>query len=439
MRSPGRVEGRARRHGGMQLRRQVRPRPYRPRTSDVPDFSSWPIATTQPRSHFFHASPQDTRARAGARPGARADASCSPRRLPTPESIRALASLFGGTAGCSTTPSWRWCACRGVSSRRACTRLPGAHAGGVRRRWRTCMRAAARPERRGHREDAHGEGGAARIRVRGVRPGRRRRRDQAELLEIVYETMKGNARKIASTLRAASAACALPELELRENGPSFRFPEFRTLAERVPSLLFPAQALYELMRENAKHAETALRALRARAQSEPPSSASLSAFSETPPTRTNGSRRNARGTRHAVPVVPNGHVDTRMSEVEARARCASLSAEALSAFLEEIGMDLGWTRWTRTSSRTRAAGAPSTGRASRHARRRLSVGSGGMSQRAEKTRLPRRLPHPVARDAAARARARAGGCVRGGRGLASVPGTRAARVPGRAHGARGRA
>ena len=116
MRSPGRVEGRARRHGGMQLRRQVRPRPYRPRTSDVPDFSSWPIATTQPRSHFFHASPQDTRARAGARPGARADARPAARSTgsPTPESIRALASLFGGTGGfVSHDTIWRWCACRG--------------------------------------------------------------------------------------------------------------------------------------------------------------------------------------------------------------------------------------------------------------------------------------------------------------------------------------
>ena len=375
MRSPGRVEGRARRHGGMQLRRQVRPHPYRPRTSDVPDFSSWPIATTQPRSHFFHASPR-TPEHALARDQARALMRVLQPSTgsPTPESIRALASLFGGTGGFVSHDTILAVVRlpRSVLTTRLyslfprhtleafLTTLANVHA---RVRLRTPRSAVGTAKTLTEKEarlefafevyDLDGDGVVT----------------EAELLEIVYETMKGNGAKIASTLRAASAACALPERELRENGPSFRFPEFRTLAERVPSLLFPAQTLYELMRENAKHAETALRALRARAQSEPRSSASLSAFPERPPTMTNGSRNN-NTTRRTVPVVPNGHVDTRMSEMsemsesEARARCASLSAEALSSFLENIGMDLGLDLMDADElADLAAAGALSTGRA----------------------------------------------------------------------------
>ena len=291
---------------------------------------------------------------------------------PTPESIRALASLFGGTGGFVSHDTILAVVRlpRSVLTTRLyslfprhtleafLTTLANVHA---RVRLRTPRSAVGTAKTLTEKEarlefafevyDLDGDGVVT----------------EAELLEIVYETMKGNGAKIASTLRAASAACALPELELRENGPSFRFPEFRTLAERVPSLLFPAQALYELMRENATHAETALRALRARAQSEPSaSSASLSAFPERPPTSTNGSRQNTK-TRRTVPVVPNGHVDTRMSEMsegEARARCASLSAEALSSFLENIGMDLGLDLMDADElADLAAAGALSTGRA----------------------------------------------------------------------------
>ena len=292
---------------------------------------------------------------------------------PTPESIRALASLFGGTGGFVSHDTILAVVRlpRSVLTTRLyslfprhtleafLTTLANVHA---RVRLRTPRSAVGTAKTLTEKEarlefafevyDLDGDGVVT----------------EAELLEIVYETMKGNGAKIASTLRAASAACALPELELRENGPSFRFPEFRTLAERVPSLLFPAQALYELMRENATHAETALRALRARAQSEPSaSSASLSAFPERPPTMTNGSRQNTGKTRRTVPVVPNGHVDTRMSEMsegEARARCASLSAEALSSFLENIGMDLGLDLMDADElADLAAAGALSTGRA----------------------------------------------------------------------------
>jgi len=292
---------------------------------------------------------------------------------PTPESIRALASLFGGTGGFVSHDTILAVVRlpRSVLTTRLyslfprhtleafLTTLANVHA---RVRLRTPRSAVGTAKTLTEKEarlefafevyDLDGDGVVT----------------EAELLEIVYETMKGNGAKIASTLRAAAAACALPERELRENGPSFRFPEFRTLAERVPSLLFPAQALYELMRENATHAETALRALRARAQSEPSaSSASLSAFPERPPTMTNGSRQNTGKTRRTVPVVPNGHVDTRMSEMsegEARARCASLSAEALSSFLENIGMDLGLDLMDADElADLAAAGALSTGRA----------------------------------------------------------------------------
>jgi len=53
-----------------------------------------------------------------------------------------------------------------------------------------------------------------------------------------------------------------------------------------------------------------------------------------------------------------------MSEGEARARCASLSAEALSSFLENIGMDLGLDLMDADElADLAAAGALSTGRA----------------------------------------------------------------------------
>ena len=53
-----------------------------------------------------------------------------------------------------------------------------------------------------------------------------------------------------------------------------------------------------------------------------------------------------------------------MSEGEARARCASLSKQTLSRFLEDIGMDLGLDLMDRDElADLAAAGALSTGRA----------------------------------------------------------------------------
>lgn len=353
---------------------------------------------------------------------------------PTPESIRALVSLFGGTGGFVSHDTILAVVRlpRSVLTTRLyslfprhtleafLTTLAKVHA---RVRLRTPRSAVGTAKTLTEKEarlefafevyDLDGDGVVT----------------EAELLEIVYETMKGNGAKIASTLRAASAACALPERELRENGPSFRFPEFRTLAERVPSLLFPAQTLYELMRENAKHAETALRALRARAQSEPPSSASLSAFPETPPTRTNGSRRNAT-TGRAVPVVPNGHVDTRMSEVEARARCASLSAEALSAFLEDIGMDLGLDLMDADElADLAAAGALSTGRALPARTPETERGEREDDARASREDSPSSSPSSSGRRATPprrRARASLADAFAAGEGPPPSPSTRAA-------------
>ena len=354
---------------------------------------------------------------------------------PTPESIRALVSLFGGTGGFVSHDTILAVVRlpRSVLTTRLYSLFPrhtleaflatlaNVHA---RVRLRTPRSAVGTAKTLTEKEarlefafevyDLDGDGVVT----------------EAELLEIVYETMKGNGAKIASTLRAASAACALPERELRENGPSFRFPEFRTLAERVPSLLFPAQTLYELMRENAKHAETALRALRARAQSEPPSSASLSAFPETPPTRTNGTRRNARGTGRAVPVVPNGHVDTRMSEVEARARCASLSAEALSAFLEDIGMDLGLDLMDADElADLAAAGALSTGRALPARTPETERGEREDDARASREDSPSSSPSSSGRRATPlrrRARASLADAFAAGEGPPPSPSTRAA-------------
>jgi hypothetical protein len=193
---------------------------------------------------------------------------------------------------------------------------------------------------------------------------------EAELLEIVDKTMKGNGAKIASVLRVASEACAetkkLSSEDLRRDGPSFRFAEFKNLAERVPSLLFPAQALYELMRENAAHAETALRALRAESPRRGDSSLASSLASAT---HLAGRSRGHDGSPTALP--PRGTVKTFpssgghvMSEGEARAQCASLSKQTLSKFLEDIGMDLGLDLMDLDElADLAAAGALSTGRA----------------------------------------------------------------------------
>ena len=190
---------------------------------------------------------------------------------------------------------------------------------------------------------------------------------EAELLEIVDKTMKGNGAKIASVLRVASEACAdtLSSEDLRRDGPSFRFAEFKNLAERVPSLLVPAQALYELMRENAAHAETALRALRAESPRRGDSSLASSLASASHLSGTRGGHDGSptghrRGTVKTFPSS-GGHV---MSEGEARARCASLSKQTLSRFLEDIGMDLGLDLMDRDElADLAAAGALSTGRA----------------------------------------------------------------------------
>jgi hypothetical protein len=189
---------------------------------------------------------------------------------PTPESIRALANLFGGSGGFVSHDTilavvrlpqsvlttrlyslWtrhtleEFLATLANVHARVRLRTPRSAVGAA----KTLTEKEARLEFAFELYDLDGDGFVT----------------EAELLEIVDKTMKGNGAKIKSVLRVASEACfdTLTSEELRRDGPSFRFAEFKNLADRVPTLLFPAQALYELMRENAAHAETALRALRA--------------------------------------------------------------------------------------------------------------------------------------------------------------------------------
>ena len=86
---------------------------------------------------------------------------------------------------------------------------------------------------------------------------------EAELLEVVDKTMLGNAAKIASTLRVAMKVVG-DGSDASENAfsnpvgvgtstvsdhPRLDFQLFKKLAGRIPSVLFPAQTLYELLFE----------------------------------------------------------------------------------------------------------------------------------------------------------------------------------------------
>jgi len=292
---------------------------------------------------------------------------------PTPESIRALANLFGGSGGFVSHDTilavvrlpqsvlttrlyslWtrhtlqEFLATLANVHARVRLRTPRSAVGAA----KTLTEKEARLEFAFELYDLDGDGFVT----------------EAELLEIVDKTMKGNGAKIKSVLRVASEACAatLTSEELRRDGPSFRFAEFKNLADRVPTLLFPAQALYELMRENAAHAETALRALRAESLCRGDSSLASSLASAT---HLAGRSRGHDGSPTALP--PRGTVKTFpssgghvMSEGEARAQCASLSKQTLSKFLEDIGMDLGLDLMDRDElADLAAAGALSTGRA----------------------------------------------------------------------------
>lgn len=293
---------------------------------------------------------------------------------PTPESIRALANLFGGSGGFVSHDTilavvrlpqsvlttrlyslWtrhtleEFLATLANVHARVRLRTPRSAVGAA----KTLTEKEARLEFAFELYDLDGDGFVT----------------EAELLEIVDKTMKGNGAKIKSVLRVASEACAatLTSEELRRDGPSFRFAEFKNLADRVPTLLFPAQALYELMRENAAHAETALRALRAESLCRGDSGIASSLASATHRagrSRGHDGSPTAHITRGTVKTFPSSSLGHVMSEGEARARCASLSKRTLSKFLEDIGMDLGLDLMEMDElADLAAAGALSTGRA----------------------------------------------------------------------------
>jgi hypothetical protein len=293
---------------------------------------------------------------------------------PTPESIRALANLFGGSGGFVSHDTilavvrlpqsvlttrlyslWtrhtleEFLATLANVHARVRLRTPRSAVGAA----KTLTEKEARLEFAFELYDLDGDGFVT----------------EAELLEIVDKTMKGNGAKIKSVLRVASEACfnTLTSEELRRDGPSFRFAEFKNLADRVPTLLFPAQALYELMRENAAHAETALRALRAESLCRGDSGIASSLASATHRagrSRGHDGSPTAHITRGTVKTFPSSSLGHVMSEGEARARCASLSKRTLSRFLEDIGMDLGLDLMEMDElADLAAAGALSTGRA----------------------------------------------------------------------------
>ena len=80
---------------------------------------------------------------------------------------------------------------------------------------------------------------------------------RAEIAEIVDGTLRGNAKKVASVLRAA-----LGEPGDEHYAASLSFAEFKRAAERAPGFLYPAFSAFEILREHAAHAAATLARLK---------------------------------------------------------------------------------------------------------------------------------------------------------------------------------
>lgn len=183
---------------------------------------------------------------------------------------------------------------------------------------------------------------------------------EAELVEVVHKTMKGNTAKMASTLRIAMDEHDNNSNASSTDGPSFNFHEFKKLADRVPSLLFPVQTLYELLVEFGGNAGAVLSALRELDSSNRYRNSGSSSLSTSRNVSTGNLSTSRGGSQRGSPRKTNSNA---LDESEARKRCASMSKQSLVNFLETLGMNLGLELMSRDELvDLAAAGALSTGR-----------------------------------------------------------------------------
>jgi hypothetical protein len=242
---------------------------------------------------------------------------------------------------------------------------------------------------------------------------------EAELLEVVDKTMLGNAAKIASTLRVAMKVVG-DGSDASENAfsnpvgvgtstvsdhPRLDFQLFKKLAGRIPSVLFPAQTLYELLFEfggGAKFVLDALRALEADTRyslsrdgsgwAGPDSNGTPSVSGNTSPRSGSPGKGNGNGNR----FVKTARDATRA----VRERCAMMRKPELVKFLETLGMDLGLELMTFDELvDLAAAGALSTGRLAELPRQANGETQNSPlsspSRRAQVRKPPGRQPRPA--------------------------------------------
>ena len=153
-----------------------------------------------------------------------------------------------------------------------------------------------------------------------------------DIVEIVAQSMRGNAKKIATTLRVVlEEASGRADGDGAANGAGCRFVgfvEFKRAAEKLPGFLYPAFALYEILREHSAHAAKTLDMLRCSPEARRGDGRGGAAEGDRVP----DSRRR---------ISFAGAPPPRLDEGEVRRRCADMTDAQLRAFLETLGNDLG--------------------------------------------------------------------------------------------------
>ena len=153
-----------------------------------------------------------------------------------------------------------------------------------------------------------------------------------DIVEIVAQSMRGNAKKIATTLRVVlEEASGRADGDGAANGAGCRFVgfvEFKRAAEKLPGFLYPAFALYEILREHSAHAAKTLDMLRCSPEARRGDDRGGAAEGDRVP----DSRRR---------ISFAGAPPPRLDEGEVRRRCADMTDAQLRAFLETLGNDLG--------------------------------------------------------------------------------------------------
>ena len=150
---------------------------------------------------------------------------------------------------------------------------------------------------------------------------------RAEIAEIVDGTLRGNAKKVASVLRAA-----LGEPGDEHYAASLSFAEFKRAAERAPGFLYPAFSAFEILREHAAHAAATLARLKDADEARRTSVATATGRPDRATESSTAASTGGGGAR--PPKEPPGRE-------EALELFRALSERQLRDYLAGMGMDLG--------------------------------------------------------------------------------------------------